>query len=25
MRNSQTLFFSGPGYARYAAGARYTF
>ena len=25
MRNNQTVFFSGPGYARYAAGARYTF
>lgn len=25
MRNTQTVFFSAPGYARYAAGARYTF
>lgn len=24
-RNSQTVFFSAPGYARYAAGARFTF
>ena len=25
MRNTQTVFFSQPGYARYAAGARFTF
>ncbi len=25
MRNSQTVFFAAPGYARYAAGARFTF
>lgn len=25
MRNDQTVFFSAPGYARYAAGVRYTF
>jgi hypothetical protein len=25
MRNDQTIFFAAPGYARYAAGFRYSF